>query len=404
MESWRRSFRALWIAQLIAIMGFGTSNPIIPLYLGELGITGKAQLNYWTGAISGLSSLALAVFAPIWGSLADSYGRKVMLLRAMGGGALIMGFLALTTSAWQVLVLKIIQGCVTGTVAAATVLTAGLVPERETGYRLGLMHMAVLAGNSLGPLFGGVITDLAGARVNFVMTALLLGGAAWIVHREVREEFRPVRRSASLLRNARPDFSVLAADRALMPLMAAIFVVQMANSIVGQLMPLIVMNMERPGGATASLSGLIIGATSASGALGALIIGKYSGTKGYGRTLVLCISGACLFYIPQGFADTPMQLLGLRLCSGFFMGGTMPTVNALIAAICDKSRQGATYGLSSSVSSVGMAIGPAAGAVIATAAGYSAVFFATSLLLGAVGYSIWRLTNSGELSTRRAKI
>ncbi len=38
--------------------------------------------------------MALAIFAPIWGSLADSHGRKLMLLRAMIGGTVLLGLLA----------------------------------------------------------------------------------------------------------------------------------------------------------------------------------------------------------------------------------------------------------------------------------------------------------------------
>jgi DHA1 family multidrug resistance protein-like MFS transporter len=82
---------------------------------------------------------------------------------------------------------------------------------------------------------------------------------------------------------------------------------------------------------------------------------------------------------------TPPQLFFLRLGSGFFLGGTMPGVNALIAKLCDKDKQGATYGLSSSISSAGMALGPVVGSTMATAAGYPSVFFVTSAILGAVG-------------------
>ncbi|HOX33701.1 MAG TPA: MFS transporter, partial [Spirochaetales bacterium] len=155
MRSWKKSFSALWAAEFLAIAGFSTSNPILPLYLAELGVEDKAALNWWNGAITTAPAIALAVFAPIWGSLADRYGRKLMLLRAMVGGSILVGLCALTTAPWQVLVLKTLQGCVTGTVAAATVLTASIVPLAEAGYYLGLMQMAVYLGNSAGPLFGG---------------------------------------------------------------------------------------------------------------------------------------------------------------------------------------------------------------------------------------------------------
>lgn len=382
MEPWKKSFNALWIAELFAIAGFSTSNPIIPLYLNELGVHDPVALNWWTGAINGISSLALAIFAPMWGALADSYGRKLMLLRAMIGGAIIMGLLALTTSPWQVLLLKTLQGCVTGTVAAATVLTAALVPAAEAGYRLGLIQMAVFVGNSLGPMFGGIITDIAGSRVNFLATSVLLAVAAFIVAKNVTEEFVPERKTRSFLKNAVPDFSVLKSNKTLQTLMVVIFLIQFANSVVSPIIPLIVLHMTSAIEGAGSLSGLIIGVASIAGALGAIAVGKVSNKAGYGKALLLCIAGAFIFYLPQGFATQPWHLIVLRFLSGFFMGGTMPTANALIALQADKSRHGAIFGLASAVSSGGNAFGPAFGALAASAIGYPAVFFTTTILLG----------------------
>jgi len=388
MEAWVRSFNALWIAQLFAIIGFSTSNPIIPLYLTELGIRDPAALNWWTGAINGISSLALAIFAPLWGALADNYGRKIMLLRAMVGGSIIIGLLAVTNSPWQVLFLKTLQGCITGTIAAATVLTASIVPASQVGYRLGLIQMAVFIGNSLGPMLGGMITDLAGARVNFLATAVLLAASAFIVLKNVKEEFVPVPKTKSIFRNAIPDFSVLASSGELFPLMVVIFFIQFSNSVVGPIIPLVVLDMTNALEGVGSLSGLIIGVASIGGALGSVLAGKISGKLGYGRVLLFCIAGAFLFYIPQGFATEPWQLVLLRFVSGFFMGGTMPTANALIALKAERKKQGAIYGLSSAMSSGGNAIGPAFGALAATMIGYPAVFFTTTILLGALGIGL----------------
>lgn len=388
MEAWIRSFNALWIAQLFAIIGFSTSNPIIPLYLTELGIRDPAALNWWTGAINGISSLALAIFAPLWGALADNYGRKIMLLRAMVGGSIIIGLLAVTNSPWQVLFLKTLQGCITGTIAAATVLTASIVPASQVGYRLGLIQMAVFIGNSLGPMLGGLITDIAGARVNFLATAVLLAASAFIVLKNVEEEFVPVPKTKSIFRNALPDFSVLASSGELFPLMVVIFFIQFSNSVVGPIIPLVVLDMTNALEGVGSLSGLIIGVASIGGALGSVLAGKISGKLGYGRVLLFCIAGAFLFYLPQGFATEPWQLVLLRFVSGFFMGGTMPTANALIALKAERKKQGAIYGLSSAMSSGGNAIGPAFGALAATMIGYPAVFFTTTIVLGALGIGL----------------
>lgn len=393
---WKKSFNALMIGEFLAIVGFATTTPTIPLYLRELGMTDPVALNWWTGAINGLSSLMIALMAPVWGTLADSVGRKPMVLRAMYGGAVTLGFLSITNSAWQVLSLKLLQGMLTGTVAAATVLTTTIVPKKEIGYRLGLIQMAIFSGNSVGPLIGGVVTDLAGSRANFIITGFLLLAAGLVVKFFVYEDFKPSVREKSLLRAAIPDIGALRSNETLRPLMIAIFVVQFANAIATPIIPLVVldMNLRNMGGAagsgTGSLSGLVIGIAAGAAALGSVAVGRISGKMGFGRALFICLAGAFVFYVPQGFVRSPWALMALRAFAGFFMGGTMPTANALIAERAEEGRQGAVYGLSSSVSSMGNALGPAFGALLASGLGYPFVFFATAALLGALGLAVGR--------------
>jgi len=388
MKNWKESFNAILIAEFLAIAGFATTTPIFPLYFKSLGIVDTASLNFWSGLTQTGGALAMAFFAPIWGSLADNYGRRLMLLRAMFGGALIIGLMAFTTSPWQVAVLRTLQGCVTGTVAAATVLVASITPREELGYRLGLVQMAVYLGSSIGPLFGGVIADTLGLRANFTATSALLLAGAFIVTSFAHEDFTPKPRTGSILRNAVPDLSPVFKTPVLASLMAVVFAVQFASSVVVPMLPLFIIQMIGNSTGVNSLSGLIIAAGSVSGALAAVMIGKVSGRFGYGRTLIVCMAGATLFYVPQGLATTPWQLLLLRFGSGVFLGGTMPSVNALIASSCDRDKQGSTYGLSSSMANIGAALGPAVGATLATMAGYPSVFFATSGILGVIGIGI----------------
>lgn len=398
MEQWQKSFTTLLIAEFLAIVGFSTSNPIVPLYLRELGITNTAALNAWTGAINGFSALTMAIAAPVWGALADNYGRRLMLLRAMGGGAVLMGLLAITTSPWQVLAIKMLQGMVTGTVSAATVLTAVLVPQSRVGYSMGLLQMAVFAGNSAGPLIGGVITDAAGARINFVCTSVLLAIAAILVYRRVVEPIVPKPRQSSILRNAIPDFSVLKTPGALRSIFLVVFFIQMGNALAGPIIPLVVLALQKTSSYAGSISGVLIGVTSVAAALGSVAIGRISMRFGYERALRFSLGGAFLFYLPQGLCSTPWQLLILRFASGFCIGGSMPTANALIALNVKKERQGAIYGLSSSIANAGAAAGPLIGAAMANLSGYQSVFFLTALLFGSVALSIRRNGLEGRSS------
>ena len=99
MKSWRTSFIALLLAETLAMIGFGLSMPIIPLFLEEdIGITDPVQLRMWVGLIQSASAITLAIFAPIWGHLADVFSRRAMLLRAMFGGAAIISLMAFATT------------------------------------------------------------------------------------------------------------------------------------------------------------------------------------------------------------------------------------------------------------------------------------------------------------------
>ena len=73
---WRRNLAALWFAQVTAIFGFSFAFPFLPVYLRQLGVHDPGALAVWTGVAGGVSGATLAVMSPIWGALADRYGRR----------------------------------------------------------------------------------------------------------------------------------------------------------------------------------------------------------------------------------------------------------------------------------------------------------------------------------------
>jgi DHA1 family multidrug resistance protein-like MFS transporter len=385
---WKRTLYAIWAAEMLAVAGFSTSTPIIPLFLQDLGVSDPVRLNFLTGLLQALPSLSLVFFSPFWGSIADNYGRKPMLLRAMFGGTVVMLLQGLVSSPWQLLVLRIIQGCITGTIAAATILVASIAPREKVGYSLGLLQMAIFLGASLGPLVGGVMADLFGRRVNFFATSLLLLAAGIIVARFAEDDFTPPQNRKSLLRSMLPDFRPLASSRALLSLMAVIAADQIAGSILNPFLPLIIQRLTTSTALVGSTTGVILGLGAVSSALAAFSIGRISYRVGYRRTLIVCMVGAAVFMIPQAFARSPLQLLLLRIASSFFVGGNLPSANALIAQRTEQGKQGSIYGISSSIASGSNALGPVIGASIAMSAGFGAVFLTTAGILAAAGAGI----------------
>lgn len=371
-------------------MGFSVSMPIIPLYIQDLGIQDPAALKFWAGIIQSSAAVTMAFFAPVWGVLADQYGRRLMLLRAMFGGTVIVALMALVMHPWQLLVLRTLQGCITGTVAAATVLTAGIVPKRHVAFALGLLQTGISIGNSAGPLFGGIVSDFLGRRAVFLITSLFLLTAAFIILFGVLDDRRHFERKPGVRLRFIPDFSAVFSSPVLLSLFAVTFAVQVSNSAANPIMPLFIQELVPASSAIGTVTGLVLGVGAASTAVASLLIGRYSGRVGYGRTLILCMSAGALFTFPQSLVHNPGQLALLRALSLFFIGGAVPVVNALIANTADTDKQGSVYGLNTSIASGGSALGPLIGSTAAAFLGYRAVFIVIAFILASSALGTFR--------------
>ena len=376
---WKRTFWAILVTEFLALAGFNTSIPILPFYIeDDLGVTDPVALKLWVGASQAVVAISLMVFAPIWGRLADTRGKRLMLLRATFGGALVLALMGLVTRPWQLFALRGFQGMLTGTVAAATVLVAAIAPREQAGWALGLLTTGTYVGQSIGPAIGGVLSDLFGHRVNFAVSAVFLVAAGIIVLRFIPRDRPVATATGTLWRQVLPDFTPLARNRELTAVLIVSGIVQASASVVGPILPLFIKSMTPDAALVASTTGLVLTATSVAAAVAAAGVGRLSWRIGTERTLHICLWGACLFVVPQAFSRTPMQMLVFRTYGALFLGGAMPAINALIALRTDRERQGSVFGLSSSINSAGWALGPMIGASVAIGAGYPPVFLVTA--------------------------
>ncbi len=376
---WRRTFWAILAAEALALAGFNTSIPILPFFLeDDLGVTDPVALKLWVGACQSITSITFMVFAPIWGRLADSRGKRLMLLRATIGGMIAVGLMGIVTKPWQLFALRGLQGALAGTVAASTVLVAGVAPREQAGWALGLLQTVIFTGQSGGQAVGGVLSDLFGHRVNFAVSAVLVAIAGVIVLRLVPRDQPVAPATGALWRQVLPDFTPLVRNRELTAVLVVSGVVQASTSVAGPILPLFIKSMTPDASGIASTTGLILGVTSVAAALAAAGVGRMSWRIGTERTLHFCLWGACLLVVPQAFSRTPLQLLVFRTLGSLFLGGTMPAINALIALRTDRDRQGSVFGLSSAMNSAGWALGPMLGSAVAVGAGYPPVFFVTA--------------------------
>lgn len=403
MEQWKRNLYIIWVAELVAIAGFSVIFPFVPYYVQELGVTELHQVELWSGILFATQAVMMATFAPIWGSLADRYGRKLMVQRAMFGGAVVLAAMGLVQNVYQLALLRAIQGMLTGTVPAATTLVASSTPRERSGYALGLLQMAVWTGASVGPLLGGLIADTWGYRAAFWVTGTLLFLAGLTVWRFVEEDFQPPDRDKDKPGDGFWDgLKLVIGDRGLVSLFSVRLIMRLAVRLMGPVLPLFIQSLVPSTARLATTTGLVSGANAAAGAVGAVTLGRASDRIGYRRVLLACATATAILYVPQFFVTTPWQLLILQAAVGLVMSGVLTSISALLANLAPEGRQGAVYGVDTSVVSTANAVGPMLGATLAATMGLRAPFLLTAGLFALAIVLAWFLvpkpteTGSGQ--------
>ena len=187
-EGWQRTLYIAFFAQLMTAVGFSSIFPFLPLYVKELGSTTGTSLELLAGLVFSGQALTMMIASPFWGMLADRFGRKLMVERAMFGGSLILLWMAFARSAEELVLLRLVQGLITGTVSALNALVAAAAPRERVGYAMGLLQSGLAGGVALGPLIGGTVADLLGYRAAFYVTASLLFLAGVLVLVGIREQ------------------------------------------------------------------------------------------------------------------------------------------------------------------------------------------------------------------------
>jgi MFS transporter, DHA1 family, multidrug resistance protein len=369
---WRRNLAALWLAEFTAILGFSFAFPFLPLFLHrELHIPNGPQLSFWTGISASATGFALALTSPIWGRLADRYGRKPMLVRAMIGGGISVGLMGLTQSALQLTVLRGLQGASSGTVAAATALVATETPSEHLAWGLGILNSAISLGSAGGPAAGAAAASVLGLRTIFVAGGFLLllsAVPAVLFVRESRD--RKVRVAApptmQVLRAARPG-----TVRALAVLMVAQGLQQTSFSAAQQLVVLRLLDMTTAKQAQ-SLTGITFAVAGIATALAAVTYSRLLRRSNYRTITTVAAALMGLTLMGTALAGTPALLIALFVFSSFVTGSLIPAFGAMIGLEAPRIIQATIFGVGSSAIALGFGFEPLIGGFVASAAGVQA--------------------------------
>ena len=372
--SWKENLRVAWFGSFLTGASISLVVPFMPIFVEQLVIEGD-QVAFYAGLAISVSAVSAALVSPIWGILADKYGRKPMMIRAGLAMTITMGGLAFVPNIYWLLFLRLLNGVFTGFVPNATALIASQVPKDKSGAALGTLSTGVVAGTLTGPFVGGFIAEIFGIRNVFLLVGSFLFLAAILTIFFIKEDFQPVAKEKAI--PTKEVFSSFKYPRLLVNLFLTSFVIQFSAQSIGPILALYVRDL----GQTENLlfvSGLIVSSMGFSSMMSAGILGKLGDKLGNHRLLVAAQIYSVIIYLLCAHATSPLQLGLYRFLFGLGTGALIPGVNALLSKMTPKSGISRIFAFNQVFFYLGGVIGPMAGSAVAGYLGYHAVFYATA--------------------------
>lgn len=379
-ETWEKNLFVLWFSVFVTGMAFSEIMPFMSLYVDTLGQFTKDQLNLYAGLIFSVTYLVSAIVSPIWGKMADRYGRKPMILRASLGMALIIGAMGLVTNIWELFILRFIQGIFSGYVSNANALIATETPKEKSGMALGTLMAGLTGGNLLGPLLGGFLASTFNYRITFIITGILLLlvfiFSLLFVH---ERDFKPVAKKK--LASAKGVIKVLKDPQMIFGMLLTTLIIQATNNSITPIISLYVRELMHHSGDVTLVSGIVAAVPGIATMLAAPKLGQLGDRIGTERILTIGFILAICFFIPTAFITNVWELGILRFLIGISDAAMIPQVQTLLAKNTPIEVTGRIFSWNQSFQNLGNVVGPLLGAVVSGFFDYSGVFIATALLV-----------------------
>ncbi len=387
--SWRRNLAVCLFGSFTTIVAMTLLLPFLPLYVAQLGVKTPEAVVQWSGVAFGATFFGAALLSPVWGKLADRYGRKPILIRASLGMAITMSLIGMAQNVYQLVGLRLLAGFVGGYSSGSIVLIATQAPKNRAGWALGMLSTGVMAGSLTGPLVGGVLPGLIGVRTTFFaaggMIFLAFLATTFLIQEDPEDvaRRRADRKKApggawSMIPDKRPVFAMLLTAAMLM--LATMSIEPIITVYVGQF----ISDTHR----VALIAGVVMSASALGSVLAASRLGKLADRLGAWVVVMACLVVTALLLIPQAFVTSAWQLILLRFLMGMSLAGLMPSINSLIRHSVPVAVVGTILGYSTSAQFVGQVIGPLEGGFVGAHLGMRAVFITTSaLILCAAAYN-----------------
>ncbi|MCI1923615.1 MAG: MFS transporter [Lentilactobacillus buchneri] len=363
----------------MAGIGFSEVMPFLSLYVDTLGNFSHDQLSLYSGFAFAATYLVTALASPFWGKLADRTGRKLMLVRASAGMAIVFFLMGLVTNVWELIGLRLLQGVFSGYISNANALIATQVPKSKSGQALGTLVTGNVSGTLLGPLLGGILASLFSYRVTFFITGFLLLSVFFLTLFLVHEDFKPVAKTMML--STRGVIKRLTNSKLVFGMFITTVIIQAANNSIAPILALYVRQIMHNSATTTFYSGIVAAVPGIATLVAAPMLGKLGDRIGTDRIIIIGFFLAIVVYIPMAFVTNIWQLIALRFLIGIANASMLPAVQAILAKNTPFEVTGRVFSWNQSFQAMGNVAGPMIGSVISSEFDYAGVFISTAVLV-----------------------
>jgi DHA1 family multidrug resistance protein-like MFS transporter len=400
METWRRNLAVLWLGSLVTSASYSMVIPFLPLFLIQIGV--HTHIEMWSGLLFSSAFVAGAVASPYWGSLADRYGRKPMIIRAGFVLCAIYILTAFATNPYEVLALRILQGLLSGYIPGAIALVGTNTPEDKVGYALSMISAATATGGILGPLLGGGLARLFDNRVAFACAGVMVFLATLLVIFWVREDhFVPTKHRTSVTRALRDAFH----NR---PFLAVLGLNLLTAFSIMTVEPVLTLYVAQLSGSLANASimaGIVFSLAGVASVVFAPLWGKLADRTSFQRVLLIGLIGGGLGTLAQIPFHQVWTFALVRFIYGAFFCAVFPAINGLVVRFTSSEFRGRAFGLNQTANQIGNTLGPLVGGWIGGAFSVHSLFWCTGgLLLAVAGVAYWFTGRQAVREVRKATV
>ena len=374
METWKRTVYISLVCVFCTAFGVSQLAPILPLYFHDLGVQTPEAMSLWSGLATGATYIIVCLAAPFWGRVADKKGRKITLIRSSFGMALCNVLIAFQTTPEGVVLIRLIQGLVSGFYSASITLIASETPIERTGWAFGLLASANLAGSLIGPLLGGYIADTVGIRNDFIIVGALMGLAGVLATIFIHENYvpkpNPEKLSIRKLKEQIPEFNSIVA-LCVASFIYAICIMSLQPVISVYIKGIVPSDTEN----LAFIAGAVFSAMGIAQLMSSSPLGKLVDKIGPRKVLVVSLIYVGILNIPQAYVSDVYQLALIRFLQGFGLGGMLPALNTYLSSKTPREFTGQVFSYNQSCLFFGYFLGSVGGASLMAWLGFTTLFW-----------------------------